>query len=138
MADLSPGRVLGRMRRERVPGGRPHRMSVDLSDDELGVLERHAAEAGGITVQKALVELALSSGGETPAVRRELLVQLFALRRDLSGMATNLNQAARRANAGDGFPVEVVREDLLELRRLAGPGGRIDVAIDVVSSGPAA
>jgi hypothetical protein len=113
-------------------------VSVELSDDELQVLEQRSVEAGGITLARVLVESALCSGGETPAERRQLLVELFALRRVLSGMATNLNQAARRANAGDGFPVEAVRSDLLELRRLAGPGGRIDVAIDVVASGASA
>lgn len=137
MSEVSPGRLLGRKRRERVPGGRPHRVGLELSDDELEVFAARARDAGGITLQRAIVESALASTGETPAERRQLLVELFALRRVLSGMAVNLNQAARRANVGDGFPVEAVRSDLVELRRLAGPGGRIDVAIDVVSSGGA-
>jgi hypothetical protein len=110
-------------------------VTVDLSADELAVLEERAAEAGGVSVQTVLVEGALSSGGESPAERRAVLRELFAVRRLLSGVANNLNQAARRANVGDGFPVLEVRADLVELRRLAGPGGRIDAAFDVVAGG---
>lgn len=130
MSELTPGRVLGRRRRANVEGGRGGVVKVRVSAEERAELDRLRGLAGGITVQRLLVESALSAGEGTPSERRAALVELFGLRRDLSGMAVNLNQAARRANAGDGFPVEEVRVALVELRRLAGPGGRIDVVID--------
>jgi hypothetical protein len=131
MAELTPGRVLGRRRRANVEGGRPGSpIKVRVSEAERAELVARCREAGGITVQRLLVESALSGGAGSPSERRAVVVELFGLRRTLSGMAVNLNQAARRANVGDGFPVEDVRGVLLELRRLAGPGGAIDAAID--------
>lgn len=128
-SDRTPGRLLGRRRRANAEARR-RLCEVWANDEERALLEERAAAAGGITIPRLLVEAALSGSGETPSERRAAVVELFALRRSLSGMAVNLNQAARRANVGDGFPVDVVREDLAELRRLAGPGGRIDAAID--------
>lgn len=130
MAELTPGRVLGRRRRANVEGGRSEVVKVRVSADERAEIDRLRAAAGGISAQRLLLESTLAQGVGTPSERRAAVVELFALRRTLAGMAVNLNQAARRANVGDGFPVDVVREDLAELRRLAGPGGRIDVAID--------
>lgn len=134
MAELTPGRVLGRARRANVEGGRSGPpIKVRVSAEERAALDELRAAAGGISAQRLLLESTLAQGIGTPSERRAAVVELFAVRRSLSGMAVNLNQAARRANVGDGFPVAEVREDLLELRRLAGPGGRIDAAIDGLS-----
>lgn len=131
MVELTPGRVLGRRRRANVEGGRSGPpIKVRVSADERAALDELRAAAGGISAQRLLLESALAQGVGTPSERRAAVVELFALRRTLAGMAVNLNQAARRANVGDGFPVEEVRAGLAELRRLAGPGGRIDAAID--------
>lgn len=133
MSERTPGRFLGRRRQANQPG-RERLCEVWATPDQRALLEARCAEAGGITMPRLLVEAALAGGGDTPSERRRMLVELFALRRSLSGMAVNLNQAARRANVGDGFPVAEVRPALLELRRLAGPGGRIDAALDLVAA----
>ncbi len=61
--------------------------------------------------------------------RRELLAELFALRRLLAGAATNVNQVARVANATGAVPVRQSEW----LRRVTGPGRRLDEVIERVA-----
>jgi hypothetical protein len=84
------------------------------------------AEQQRVTVPRLLIEAALAGGGETPTQRRHALVALFALRRSLAGLATNVNQLAAQANATERFPGEA--EQLVpELWRAV---RRVDAAID--------
>lgn len=118
---------LARMRRPKVPGGYPHRTRVQLTDGELAALETRAAEVG-VGLPEYLVERALSDEGASgPGERREAIRRLFALERQIAGVAVNVNQAARKANVGDGFPVVEGRAYLVEARELV---GRIREAID--------
>lgn len=87
---------------------------------------RELAAAQGVTVPRLLVESALASVGETPARRRQAMVELFAIRRVLATNANNLNQLARISNISGEVPVGLGGA-LAELRRLA---GRIDAALD--------
>lgn len=127
-----PGRELSRERRANVPGGRPGRHKVTTSPEEEAQLLLLAGELR-VTVPRLLVESTLSRDGVLPAERKQLMVDLFAVRRQLSGVATNLNQLARRANVGE-LPVVEVREELRHLREVAGPGGRIDQALEALAA----
>jgi hypothetical protein len=104
-----------RRRLPNVPGGRSKSYLVSASDDEAVALAA-LADAHGVTVPRLLLESALAAGGETPSERRGLVVLLHHLDRQISGIAVNVNQAARRANVGDGFPVVEARELLREGR----------------------
>lgn len=119
-----------RTRRANVAGGRSVRHVVMTSPEEEGVLALKAARAR-VTIPRLLVESALSEGGETPTDRRQLMVDLFAARRELARVGVNVNQLARKANVGDGFPVEDARGYLVASRALA---ARIDAAIDRLSA----
>lgn len=114
---VSPWRSLGRRRRANVPGGRLHHHKVSVTPEEEAVLVRLAASQG-VTVVRLLVESAMAPTGETPAQRREAIVELFTVHRQLAGVANNLNQLARHANAGDDFPPEA-RAVLAQVRALA-------------------
>jgi hypothetical protein len=98
---------------------------VRVSPEEEGQLVLLAARAGGVSIPRLLVERALSSDGVTAAERRSVVVELFALRRVLSGVASDVNGLARRGP--DGFPVEEARELLRRTYELA---VGIDDAID--------
>ena len=84
------------------------------------------AEQQEVSVPRLLIEAALASRGETPTERRHAMVALFGLRRSLAGMATNINQLAAHANAGDEFP----RGAAAVLPQLHAAARRIDEAID--------
>lgn len=86
-----------RSRAANVPGGRPHRLIVKLSEAERAALAGQAAEAGGISVQRLLVETALgksaSESGRAAAVR-----SLLELDTELRRIGNNLNQLTRYAH----------------------------------------
>jgi hypothetical protein len=109
--------VLGRRRRANAPGGRRYAHKVLVTAEEEATLTRLAAQAG-VSVPRLLVEAATSPVvGETASVRREAMVELFGLIRVVSGIAGNLNQVARVANATGEVPVaeRVLRERIREL-----------------------
>jgi len=118
-------RALGRRRRANVAGGRLHHHKVSVTPEEEAVLVR-LAESQGVTVVRLLVESATAARAETSAQRRAAMAELFAVRRLLAGMANNVNQLARHANAGEEFPAEAVHA-LAAFRRLA---FRIDDVLD--------
>ena len=68
----------------------------------------------------------MSGDQGTPTERREGMAALFSVRRLLAATSNNLNQLARHANAGNGFPAEAATT-LVAIRRLV---RRIDAAID--------
>ncbi|MGI8412387.1 MAG: plasmid mobilization relaxosome protein MobC [Solirubrobacteraceae bacterium] len=125
-----PKRPLGRRRRANVERGRRVAYQVKLTEEEQTRLAA-LAEEQEVTIQRLLVESALAGVGETPARRRQAMVELFAIRRVLATNANNLNQIARLANISGDVPagLDVV---LLELRGLV---GRIDGAIDGLAGG---
>ena len=94
------------VRRKRVVGGRHHRHVVRVTPEEEARLLLVAGEFK-VSVAKLLVDSALAAGapgnagGTTPAVPvvdRAVAVELFAAVRQLAGVATNVNQIARKAN----------------------------------------
>ena len=88
-----------RKRQANVPGGRPVRREVKLTDAEDAALRFAAAELN-ITVPRYLKEAALaSSRGETLTERKALLQHLFELQRQLAAVGNNLNQLTRAFNA---------------------------------------
>ncbi len=96
-----------------------------MSPEEEALLVQLAL-AQGVTVPRLLVESALAVRGETSTERRAAMAELFAVRRLLAAVSNNVNQLARQANAGDGFPAEA-NAVLPAVRRVV---GRIDSAID--------
>lgn len=124
----APWRSLGRRRRANVPGGRLHHHKVSVTPEEEAVLVR-LAERQGVTVVRLLVESAMAPQGETPAQRRAAMAELFSMYRQLAGIANNVNQLARHANAGEEFPPEA-RAVLARVKALA---IRMDSALDGIA-----
>ena len=97
-------------RQTRHEGGR-RAVCVRLSTEELLVL-RSRADQLGVTVPKYLVDTGLAEQSFDHAVTdaalaaeiRMLSQELLPVRRDLYGVATNLNQLAKWANTEHMFP----------------------------------
>jgi hypothetical protein len=100
----APKKRLARRRRANAPGGRPHQHMVRVTDYEEARL-RLLADAENVTIPRLLVERALAEGGETPSQRRDALVELFRVRRQLAGLATNVNQIAHAVNIDGRLPI---------------------------------
>lgn len=95
-------------RRGRHPSGRHIRMSLRLSDTEDREIRRRAS-AAGVSPQRYLLEASLG-GGRITVVDRGRRVDEFTLaRRQLAGLATNINQLARRGNATGHIPAGTER-----------------------------
>ncbi|MGV8970616.1 MAG: MobC family plasmid mobilization relaxosome protein [Microbacteriaceae bacterium] len=101
--------VFGRRRRANVLPGekRSKRYPVTVTPAEAAELEVKAA-AAGMSVPRLLHESAKSSHVETSTGRKAAIAELFGLRREVAGIATNLNQLARFANTEGTFPAEAV------------------------------
>lgn len=131
MADESPkpsrARAQRRRRRANVSGGRHHTHEVKVSAEEEARLLM-LAEEQGVGVVRLLVESALASSGETPTQRRELLAELFAVHRVLSGIANNINQIAKVTNATGEWQPELHAA----LDSLRGHARRLDDVIDAL------
>lgn len=70
---------------------------VRLTPDELADLQGKA-DAAGLSVPRYLFDAAT---GSTPAPdRRVVVTELFAVRRQVQGIAANVNQLAHSANVG--------------------------------------
>ena len=86
-----------------------------------------------VSVPKLLVDSALAGGAgvaaENASVRQELLVELFGAHRLLAGVANNVNQLAKVANATGTVPAET-GPTLAATRRTA---ERIDSLVDQLS-----
>jgi hypothetical protein len=124
-AEQPPGRRLGRRRRANVAGGRQHRHVVKVTPEEELRLLVLAGEQG-VSVPRLLVESALAQQGETSAERRAAIAELFAVRRFLAAVSNNLNQVAKHANAGAGFPEDAAAV-LAAVRRMV---PRIEAAVE--------
>jgi len=98
---------------------------VRVTDMEEAQL-RLRADAENVTIPRLLVERALADGGETPTARREALVELFRVRRQLAGLATNVNQIAHAVNTDGRMPVG----SAAALARIEEVVEKIDAAIE--------
>jgi len=76
-----------------------------VTPSEAAELEAKAA-AAGMTVPRLLHESARSKHVETSTERKAAIAELFSIRREVAGIATNLNQLARYANTEGTFPAE--------------------------------
>src|SRR5881394_3622751 len=101
----------GRVRhREHQTPGRPHRLSVRLSDAEWQALQTAACDAGLTPAGYAGKAVAASATGElAPAeglaeVLKESQREMFAARRTLNLLASNVNQAAAAYNSTGQLP----------------------------------
>ncbi len=96
VSELSSG--LGR-RRRRVFGGRPHKVTVRLTEEEFVAVSALAA-ARRLSVPAVMVVQTLSTrrgGGVDPEVERALLGEVFAIRRTFGKLTANINSIARYA-----------------------------------------
>lgn len=106
-------------------GARVHAHQVKVTVQEEGALARLAAEQG-VSVPRLLVESALSPTGEGVGDRRDAMRNLFAVRRQLAGLTTNVNQIARAVNTDGRLPVGTAGV----LRSIEDVVDKIDAAID--------
>ncbi len=104
MAGESSNRRAGvrRQRQANVPGGRPHKHIVKLSDAEHEDLTRRAGEAG-VSVPRLLVESALDAG-KVEAGRAHAALQLLELDDQIRRVGNNLNQLVRYAHQNRELP----------------------------------
>ncbi|MGW0640421.1 plasmid mobilization protein [Nocardia salmonicida] len=102
MAGESPNRRVGvrRQRQANVPGGRPNRHIVKLSDAEHEDLTRRAAEAG-VSVPRLLVESAQDSG-KVEAGRAFAAMRLLELDDQIRRIGANVNQQTRHMHQVSG------------------------------------
>ena len=107
MSEQNERRMFGRRRRANVPQDRKRdrRYEVSVNQDEDVQLQARAI-AAGVTVPRFLFESAMSAHVETDTDRKAAIAELFKLRRDMAGVATNVNQLAKWANEERGFPAD--------------------------------
>jgi len=88
-------------RRRRVFGGRPHKVTVRLTEEEFAAVSALAA-ARRLSVPAVMVVQTLSTregAGLDADAERGLLVEVFAIRRSFGKLAANINSIVRWANA---------------------------------------
>jgi len=124
-----PRQKLRRRRRANVAGGRPFTHGVRVTVEEEAQLVR-LAEEQHVSVPRLLVESALSRAGDTPSARRKAMADLFAMRRQLAGLATNVNQLAKVANTEGQVPVGTAAA----LTAIAELAAKLEVAVDAVNA----
>jgi hypothetical protein len=111
-------------------------VKVLLTESELASL-RGLSELAGVSVQRYLVESGMSGSAANAAARRRAAVEVTAARVVLKGVANNLNQLAKWANANHALPdrlermvddlaraVAVVEETTSELRTVFREGNQ--------------
>ncbi len=95
-------------RMRRSPGGRSRVLFVRLTEEEDRQIRDLAAKAG-LSGQRFLVEAALSGSAESAATLRQAAVEARATRVVLKGVANNLNQLTKWANANHALPAHLDR-----------------------------
>ncbi|CED91301.1 MobC family plasmid mobilization relaxosome protein [Actinomyces succiniciruminis] len=115
MTDTHPAESAPRRDRRRSPrmrnGEQRSRLTVYLSPDERALLEARAANTGE-SMARILVQSALHPAAaeiQTAADITLAVEQLRWHRRQLAGIATNLNQVAHHANAAHEVPADFAR-----------------------------
>lgn len=93
-----PAASKGSARRHRVEGGRQHQVKIRFTDAEYDAVAARAAGAH-VSVQRYLVDGALARRPPR-SVPSALAAELAGLRRLTANLANNINQIARRLNAG--------------------------------------
>lgn len=122
----------GARRLMRAEGGRRHVITVRVTDAELEAISTRAIGAG-VSRQRLMVEAALARVDEagpamTASERRALVVELLAARRQVAGLATNINQIAKAANSG--HPPDDLATALRAIHRTL---ERLDTAVDALA-----
>lgn len=123
-----PGKA-GRTRRTKIKGkARPREkkqrpaQSVRLSDQEHAIIQT-GADAVGMSLAGFLAHSALAAARDqsrtaaTIATERDVLTELFAMRRQLGWAGSNLNQVAKALNSGSDVPH--LKEVLADIHRAA-------------------
>ena len=98
-----------------VTGGRHNVVKVRLSDRELGQLQERAGRAR-VSLQRFLFEAAMSGSAAQSAERRRATEDAERARIVLTGVANNVNQLAKWANANHVLP-DGFNDALDEVRR---------------------
>lgn len=113
-------------RLRRSPGGRSHVLYLRVTPEEDRRIRDLAAQEG-LSAQRFLIETALSGSTQSAALRRHAAVEMRAARAILRGVANNLNQLTKWANANHALPgsLDGVVEDL----------GRAVLTVDTTSAG---
>lgn len=95
----------GAVRQQRARGGRQRRPTVRYSEAEYAAVEARAAAARK-SVPCYIVEASLADPSPPMRVPAELIAELGAIRRHVAAIGNNVNQMARRANAGADVPAD--------------------------------
>jgi hypothetical protein len=125
----------GGRRRRREPGGRPHKLTVRLTEEEARLVGARAA-AAGLTPASFLAAAGMASGesagsgGETVAWRTSAAAELLAVVRQCRGMAANINQMAAYAHTHDGRMHQKLGEALAAVEAAAGRAAAVAKRLD--------
>jgi hypothetical protein len=106
-------------------GARQHAHQVKVTAQEEAALKLRAQEHG-VTIPRLMLESALAPAGHGASERREALVELFRVRRQLAGVATNVNQIAHAVNSDGRLPIG----SAATLARIEEVVGKLDAAIE--------
>lgn len=128
MSESNERRLFGRQRRANSDEPRERRYNVRVSSEEDAQLRARAVVAR-VTVPRLLVESAMNAHIETSTARKEVIAEVFAVRRLMANVANNVNQLARYANSESVFPAEaqaVVEEYRALVPRLSAALDKLD------------
>jgi hypothetical protein len=113
-------------RMKRSPGGRTQVLYVRVTEEEDRRIRILAAQEG-LSAQRFLIETALSGSAQSAALRRHAAVEMRAARAILRGVANNLNQLTKWANANHALPER--------LEGVVGDLGRAVLTVETTSAG---
>ncbi len=105
MSEADERRLFGRQRRANAEVPQDRRYTVKVNADEDAQL-RARAGAAGVTVPRLMFESALDAHVVTDTQRKEVVAEVYAVRRLMATVANNVNQLARYANTEGVFPAE--------------------------------
>ena len=128
VSEQNERRLFGRQRRANANVPRDRRYTVKVNADEDAQLRARAVVAG-VTVPRLMFESAMNAHIETDTVRKEVVAEVFAVRRLMATVANNVNQMARYANTESVFPAEaeaIVAEYRALVPRLSDALDRLD------------
>lgn len=108
----------------RKPPRNAYALFRSVTDDEYAAIVARAAEAR-VSVQRYLVERALSRKPSPRTAPSALRAELAALRRLSANLANNMNQIARRLNAGADPDARILAASYAVLRTMR----RLDAAL---------
>jgi hypothetical protein len=105
-------------RRPRAGVPRNRRLDLRVSDDELAELRTRAA-AGGVSIQRLMVDAALKDGlgGGEAAVDAAAASELTEARRELARIGNNVNQLVRLAHSSQAAELDALAAEATALLR---------------------